>query len=73
VRGLTFWLVPSSIASNVGISWTAMLAAAIVLSIFPLFNPTTTLPWYIPASVMNLGLNVNVLGASAGLATLYTT
>jgi len=69
-------LLPSSMASNVGISWTATLAAAIVFSIssfFPQFNPMTTLPWYIPESVVNLGPNVTVLGASAGLATIYAT
>jgi hypothetical protein len=56
-------------------SVTATLAAAMVLSMLflPLFRPTTTLPGYVPASVMNFGPNVRVEGASAGLGTEYTT
>jgi hypothetical protein len=54
---------------------TATFAAEIVLSMlfFPLFKPTTTLPGYVPANVMNLGPNVNIFGASAAFATEYTT
>ncbi len=67
--------LPNSIARRF-LTWdTATSAAAIVLSMlfFPLLKPTTTLPGYVPASVMNFGPKVSVAGASAGLATVYTT
>jgi hypothetical protein len=62
-------------ASRFLTSDTATFAAAIVLAMLflPLLRPTTTLPGYVPASVMNFGPKVNVIGASAGLATEYTT
>jgi len=62
-------------ASRLGISATATLAAAMVLArlFFPRFRPMTTVPAYVPARVANLGPKVSVRGASAGLATEYVT